>query len=548
MFKYFFQGKNVKYHIWAALSVIMMMLASALEIGKAYVYKTIIDFASNNSVMTFQELLWLSLFFLLVIFVIHLLRGTVTFRLKSKIRYALREDVLSAICLVPSEVFNKKYGVSKAISIFNNDIEIIVNSYFTSVFNIVYMLSSICFAVLAIVQMNAIYLVVIFIGCVAIYGFMKYFKSRLSDSQKGALDRMESVVFKVKNYAENHFAIKSNQIKFRVNQDFQSENSEHANKLFQFNFLSNVSRTLNETLSSAILISIYVLSAYLVMNQEITIGEMVFVVQLAISVVTPILGFSNIINHINSTKKVRMSLQELVAYGDQKTENDILKSVEEISIRKLKYSYETNPRDGLEKPILSIDSFTFKKGKKYLIRGESGSGKSTFIKLLSKQLSGHQGEIFIDNTEIRNLSESQYFNKVRVVNQAPELFNFSVESNIAMDKSCDRQNIKRVLSQVNLLELVDNLEYGLQTELNSDSIQVSGGEMQRLMIARALYSDADFLILDEPFSALDAENKSAIEKSITSLQDKGIIVVSHYLDEETENLYDEVLDFNASIS
>lgn len=543
MFKYLFKSKKEKYYILASIAIVMMLLASFLDIIKAFVFKTIIDFASGKANLNLHQLFILCLVFQFFIFIVHLTRGTSTFKLKNRIRISLREDILESICAMPLDNFNEKFGTSRTISIFNNDIEIIVNEYFTSIFNIVFMVSSIMFALIAIVQMNQIYLGLIIVVCSIIYLFMKYYKLRLSIRQKLALEKLNYLVYKVKNYAENKFLIKSNNISRQILKDFDETNKIHANTLYNFNFLSNMSRAVNETLSSGLLVSIYLISSYLVIKKELTIGEMVFVVQLATSVVTPILGLSNIINHINSTKGVRIELENLLKYSILENDNNILE-INKITVNSLKYSFDSN-NDKSTQNILNIRNYVFEKGKKYLIVGESGTGKSTFIKLLSKQLKDYEGEIIVNTTELNELSEETYFDKLKIVNQFPEFLNLSIEKNIVMNYKKDEARVKQVLSNVNMLDTVLRLENGLDTELNSDIIEISGGELQRLMIARSLYSQADFIIFDEPFSALDSKNKNQIEKIITSIEETAVIVISHHVDEESFKRYDEILDFNS---
>ena len=165
----------------------------------------------------------------------------------------------------------------------------------------------------------------------------------------------------------------------------------------------------------------------------------------------------------------------------------------------------------------------------YAIVGDSGAGKSTLIKLISALYDSYEGDIYINGVELRHYGVQQIRENISFVTQEIELSNSSIRDNIKLNKDMDDDEIEKIIQFVNLKEVVNKLEDGLDTVMN-ERTNLSGGEKQRLAIARALVKQSSIYIFDEPTAALDTVNEKNIKAIIEELaKEKIVIIITHNL-------------------
>ena len=184
-----------------------------------------------------------------------------------------------------------------------------------------------------------------------------------------------------------------------------------------------------------------------------------------------------------------------------------------------------------DEEVIKKMSFKIKENTTIGIVGESGAGKSTMIKLLSKMYDIDGGEIKIADTDLNSLSKESLRRLITVVPQEPYIFNMSFKENlkIVVPEATDEQIID-AFKNAQLYEFIEKQKEGLDTMLGENGLILSGGQKQRLAIARALLNSTPILILDEATSSLDNENQEKIKKVISSLSGKRtIIIIAHRL-------------------
>ena len=182
-------------------------------------------------------------------------------------------------------------------------------------------------------------------------------------------------------------------------------------------------------------------------------------------------------------------------------------------------------------PVLNHVSLKFNIGEKMALVGRNGAGKSTLIKLLCRLYEPTEGFITLNGIDIRKYNYKEYTRIFSVVFQDFNLFSLPLSENVAAGQDVDEEKLEKVLEEVNLKERVEKMEKGIHTRLyhnNGEGVDVSGGEAQRLAIARALYKDAPFVILDEPTAALDPISEAEIYENFNQMvQSKTAIYISH---------------------
>ena len=203
-----------------------------------------------------------------------------------------------------------------------------------------------------------------------------------------------------------------------------------------------------------------------------------------------------------------------------------------ITVSDLSFSYEA------EKPVLKHIDCTFEAGKSYAVVGASGSGKSTLLNLLMGSDS-YTGEISYDGQELRQISSKSLFELVSMIQQNVFVFNASIRDNITMFKSFPKEDVDRAIAMSGLSTLIS--EKGEHYVCGESGCNLSGGEKQRISIARSLLRKSQILLADEVTAALDAETAYQVSDAILKLSDMTRIVVTHALDASLLRRYDRIL-------
>lgn len=202
--------------------------------------------------------------------------------------------------------------------------------------------------------------------------------------------------------------------------------------------------------------------------------------------------------------------------------------VETVEFKNVTFTY---PR--CEKPILRDISFKINRGEKISIVGLNGAGKSTLVKLICRMYKTDSGEILVNGKNIYDYDYMSYMNVISAIFQDYRLFNFTIAENISCkEKDADEATINRLIKEVGLEEKIKELPEGIYSrfgkEYDENGVELSGGQGQKIAIARALYKKASMVILDEPASALDPIAEAEIYEKFNDLvEDKTAIYISH---------------------
>lgn len=267
----------------------------------------------------------------------------------------------------------------------------------------------------------------------------------------------------------------------------------------------------------------------------ITLGEVtkyisaITLLQAQISVV-----FSLIIQ-TNTQNTYLESYHKLMAVKNEKYDGTLpvekrLDNEYELEFRNVSFHYPNN-----DKMVLQNVSFKLKTGQKLALVGQNGAGKTTFIKLLCRLYDPTEGEILLNGIDIRKYDYEEYIRLFSIVFQDYKIFSFSVAENVAAGPEYDREQVIKSLREAGIYERVQEMKSGIDSRLLKDQqdgdeegIEISGGEKQKIALARALYRDAPMVILDEPTSALDPIAEQDIYTRFNEMvADKTALFISH---------------------
>lgn len=247
------------------------------------------------------------------------------------------------------------------------------------------------------------------------------------------------------------------------------------------------------------------------------------------------------------SKKILYDLieEEEKDYQNIKIENNLKKesitNIKNITINNLNFSYKTESN---ELKILNNLNFEIIKGNLFGIIGPSGIGKSTLLKILMGFLNYKEGTILINNTNFKNINIKEWFNKISYVPQDVFIHNDTIKNNIVFgDQKFDEKQFDRVIKICLLDELINKMNAGYNTILQDGGKNLSGGQIQRIGIARALYKKPEIIFLDEPTSNLDNNTELKIIDTLKSLTPEiTVVMISHR--EKTILKCDQVLNLS----
>lgn len=231
------------------------------------------------------------------------------------------------------------------------------------------------------------------------------------------------------------------------------------------------------------------------------------------------------INGFNSMINEKMS--------SERTLDDTLEKIDtyDITIKNLSFGYEKNI-------LFKNLSLFLPYGKKVVIVGSSGSGKSTLAHILAKKIKKYEGEVYLGDRNMKEINDYTLHSYVGFMSQKPYIFSESIKDNITLGKE-EQIAVGEIAQRATVNEFVENLD----EKIENNGENYSGGQLQRIAIARELYSLHPIIILDESVSALDEKNTKRVLDHILSLKST-VILVAHRLPEEILNQFDEVIDID----
>lgn len=282
-------------------------------------------------------------------------------------------------------------------------------------------------------------------------------------------------------------------------------------------------------------VAVYVFVGIKAIYDMITIGEVTKYIS-AITLLQSQIGvvFSLFIE-LNTHNIYLESYNELMAVKNEKDDGTLpvekrLDNEYELEFRNVSFHYPNNDR-----MILMNVSFRLKQGQKLAIVGANGAGKTTFIKLLCRLYDPTEGEILLNGIDIRKYDYDEYIRLFSIVFQDYKIFSFSVAENVAAGPDFDRDRVVKSLQEAGIYDRVCEMKKGIDSKLLKDQqdgdeegIEISGGEKQKIALARALYRDAPVVIFDEPTSALDPIAEQDIYQRFNDMvADKTAVFISH---------------------
>lgn len=516
------QNHKVLYFI----SLILIVSYSVVDLLKSILMSYIFD---DHLLDSISNLVLIIIIFLGVYLIVSTLQQYVVEVLKNKIRYSLNQNLYQSYASRNIESFQKKDS-SEILNEFNNEVNVVIDNYVSSKLNVFSLTISLILGSLYIANLSVeILMFLLFCAFITIF-INSIFKNRLKKNQMNYLDSMKQWLCSIKNLCRcfNDIKILNLEKVFCDGLDIENKNLEQS--ALKNNGFIKILTSINSFISQAMFFLTLLFGIALIHYNRLTVGQLLGIAQASNMVIMPIVNYANLRNMIQSSKPVLQKLLDNIVCSEENESIVFDEQIHDIKIKHLSYSYGA-------RQILDLNNLGIDHGKKYLVIGKSGDGKSTFLDILTKQKKADG--IYVNDKDLKDVQFSTYADTFSYVNQDNDLLPFSFEQNITLGRKMSKYSLKDLVTIFNLESIFDKE----RDNLDFEHLNLSGGEKQRICLARAMYRNKKWLFLDEAFSAIDKTNSDRIHQFILSNPDLTVLSIEHKVTKETVSLYDKVLLF-----
>lgn len=507
-----------------------LLLGSMIQLMLPFLTQSVVDFGINNQNLGFIYLVLIAQ--LMLSFsssAVDFIRGWILLHLGTRINIALISDFLIKLMKMPISYFDSKMtgDILQRINDHKRIQDFLTGSSLSVIFSI---FNIIIFGIVLLVYSGMIFL--IFMGGSALYVayvwlFMKK-RAELDHKRFAQQSANQSTVVQLVNGMQ--------EIKLSAcEQQKRWEWERIQAKLFKVNIKSLALRQYQD--SGAVLINqsknllITALVASLVVKGEMTLGMMLSVQYIIGQLNSPV---NELIAFARDMQDARLSMDRLSEVRDKPDEEDptreLLREIpegKEIRLQNLNFKYDPLS----EYPTLDDINLVIPPGKQTAIVGMSGSGKTTLVKLLLGFYPPASGDIFIGDTPLGSYSIREWRKRCGVVMQDGFIFSDSIAGNIAPGvEHIDKKRLRHAAEVANIHDFIEELPLAYNTKIGQEGHGLSQGQKQRILIARAVYKDPEFIFFDEATNALDANNERTIMNNLqTFFKGRTSVVVAHRL-------------------
>lgn len=508
-----------------------MPLVSLENPFKSFVFKEVFDIFNNNNTSRILEISLITLFGFLLIAASKTLYSVLTNKVISIAITNIKHDIFKSV-IYKDDLLQEK-NTSSYVSLLLNDLKIIQTNYYEALFKIFFNAFTFIFSLIALFYLSVslgILLIIVFVIPTLI---PQLTKKKIKEQTEDWTTKNESYTSNVKDSFTGidtirGYGLESKVIKENTKYNFFVERS--------FAKLNNWRVLTNNIVGFFGMLGFVFVNLYgviLAINEKITIGTVVAIIQLSNTVMGPALAIFEEYSKLMTTKKIRERIESVIGTDDTESESE-LKPIDfnrEITFENVSYGIG-------DKMILNDVNFNIKKGQKVLITGPSGSGKSTLLKIIQKRIQEYKGNVLYDGKNIKTINTLSYYKNISMINQKPFLFEDTLRNNVDMGDNYDDVDIIRACYRAGLETVVN--EKGLDYHVGEDGKYLSGGQRQRIEVARAFLRDRQILLVDEATASLDRKTACDIEKRILNDKELTVISVSHHVDKDILHLFDMI--------
>lgn len=516
------------------LTLVTIMIESGMYVGIAFFLKALMEVATRKDIYQLLHILIIIGFILPCYVLVALIKRKEKNKFLECAACRYKERYFKSTLEKGIANFQQETS-ARPMSALTNDFNSIEQNLLEGYFSIWNCLTQLIFGLCSMIWLNWVLTIVIVTVCCLPVLVSLMFTPKQQKLEKMVSGRNEFFISFVKDILSGFTVIKSFQSEKQINHLFIQNNAQlemvKRNRRNTSDFIS----ILAEVSSLLVNIVIFTVGVLLAIWGYLEVSSLIAFFQLLNNVITPLQQLSPLLVRKKAAEAlIDKAEHSLLIQDDISKEVKLSDFKNQIQIENLSYTYEKG-----KKPVLKNISFTFKKGKSYAIVGASGSGKSTLLHLLQQYSDEYEGQILIDGTELKKISSDSLYSLISVIQQNVFIFDDTIQENITLYQHFSDEQISNAIQKSGLSYLIS--EKGKNYPCGENGVYLSGGEKQRVSIARSLLRNAPILLMDEATAALDAETSKMVEEAILSLDGLTRIIITHKLIPDLLKKYDYII-------
>lgn len=518
----------------AFVSALVFIILSTTYSIVSWIMQVIFDYMAGNSTYSFESILLMLGGYLLVAALLFMIQRSVYPRFLEKAMNQYKEAVIK-------KLFKKSYSdflitnSGTYLSVLTNDCERILETYLKNIFefiqNIVMVVSSLTLMLYYNSLLTIIAIVIAMIPMVCSLLTARSIATREEQVSK----TNESYVSLTKDILNGISVIKSFKVENEAISRYQNKSMqlEHTKKMREQTF--TVVSACGTIAYMVTQFGVMVIGAWMIHEHigTMTAGMILAFINLMNGILQPINALPRIYGGMSGAKKLITKMSDYMSNAKEDTGETIVQPLANIALQDVSYAYDT------DHTILKHINLQLQAGKSYAVVGPSGAGKSSLINLLMGYYQNYDGSVHFNNYELKQISKYSLYEKITLMQQSVFIFDASIWDNITLFKQFPAAEVDRVIHLAGLDHLIS--QKGRDYQCGENGSHLSGGEKQRIAIARSLLKKSEILLVDEATSALDNETSANVTQSILDLQGILRLVVTHRLDASSLKQYDEIL-------
>ncbi len=515
------------------LAVAAVVGNSILQIVLAAFIKGVMDIAGGGDGKQLGRFMLLAVLLMAGMGAVCLLRRTAKNNFMRKAVESYRNKAFEEITAKGIGAFGKE-NTSNYISALTNDVTSIENNYLSAGFEIIDQLLTAVLAVgLMLYYSWSMTLVVVVLSCLPI-AVSVVFGGRLAKQEQEVSERNAGFMAMVRDLLGGFAVVKSFQAQGEASQLYADRNQSLEQVKCRRRKTADLIQLISLLAGFLVQIGVFIFGAWLAVNGRITGGVVIAFVQMMNYILMPI----GSLPVLTANRKAAVGLIEKLASccedtGEEEKQEKVTGVGRGICLEHVSFSYAEG------KEVLRDVSLDFAPGKSYAVVGASGSGKSTLLGLVMGSCPEYLGSVTMDDRELRDVNTDSIFDVVSVIQQNVFIFDDTIRRNICMFREFPEELVETAVRRAGLSGLVE--EKGWDYVCGEGGVNLSGGEKQRIAIARSLLKQSQVLLADEATSALDAETADMVTGAILDLEGITRLVVTHRLDEKALTRFDEIV-------
>ena len=511
---------------------ILTILLSIAMVSEAYLMQLIID-SIKLGVGRYVVTSIFVVVFLLIQTLIYYLQQSLTAIISKKSAYAYRNVIFQGIQKTPLELLTGNKN-DKLLASLTTQIDQIEFNYFYSVYWGGYLICQLIIAIIVSLYLNPLLAALTLLLSLPNLFVAVLFKTPLEKKQEELIETTNTSVSAIQDLIEGIPDWKIANKSFDINRVFDIQTLKLLKRQTNVEKSQYIVVSLNQLFSNVLYFGSWIIGGLLIINSQLTLGSLIAFSQLLVRISYPIYASSDLLAKFISGKKTIETLSSEFQVVDENL--NTLEHIEVISFDNFRFknNSEAIPFNG-----------QFYKHKKYLLKGKSGTGKTTLLKAILREYNDYTGTVKINGIDVKRIKESSIFDNVAYVPQHPHMFNAKLRDNLTLfSENVSEEELFETLKFVELSKWANR--ESLELMLSNDAIKLSGGEAKRVALARALLMKTDILFLDEFSSGIDLETLSKIENRLLQTS-KLIIYITHVDTDRINQQFDEIIDLNEYI-